>query len=82
VIRSPMTFRFLVVALILGVVFVLPACGLLGENDDGDGEKFPEPPDRPSGSQIATPDDDAGAALATMGNTPASSPTQIAVPNT
>lgn len=32
---------------------MLPACGLLGENgDDGDDEKFPEPPDRPNSACI------------------------------
>ena len=79
--HSPTPFRVLVVALVLGLVIVLPACGLLGGNDDGDGEKFPEPPDRPSSFQMATPDGDANAPPATMGDTVASSPTQIAAPN-
>lgn len=54
--RSSPIVRGPVAALVLGLVFVLPACGLLGGNgDDGDDGKFPEPPDRPGSSRIEMP---------------------------
>lgn len=45
--------RFLVAVLLLGAVCILPACESMGGNgDDGDDEKFPEPPNRPSSAFI------------------------------
>lgn len=41
--------------LLFGVFAVLSACGSMGGNDEGDDDKFPEPPDRPSSAQVVTP---------------------------
>lgn len=51
--------RFLIGFLVVGLVCVLPACGVLGDNgDDGDDEKFPEPPERPGSAHVAPSDVD------------------------
>lgn len=41
--------------LVFGLVVLLSACGSMGGNDDGDDEKFPEPPDRPSSAHVVAP---------------------------
>jgi len=46
--------RLLIVALLVGLVVLLPACGGMGDNEDDDGA-FPEPPDRPNSAQVVTP---------------------------
>lgn len=49
--RSTTMPRVLIVTLAVGLVCLLPACGVLGGNG-GDEEKFPEPPDRPSNAHV------------------------------
>jgi len=69
--------RLATAVLVLGILLVLPACGLMGGNGDGeDSGKFPEPPDRPSSAHVVMPDgaSDAGPALATMSTSRPSSP--------
>lgn len=41
--------------LLFGLFAVLSACGSMGGNDEGDDDKFPEPPDRPSSAQVVAP---------------------------
>jgi hypothetical protein len=48
--RSPLG-RLLAGTLLVALLLSLPACGLLGGND-GDDQKFPEPPDRPNAAQV------------------------------
>jgi hypothetical protein len=63
--RSSPLVRLLIAACCLGVLCTLSACGLLGGNgDDGDGGKFPEPPDRPSSAHVVTPESGPDAVLA------------------
>jgi len=47
--------RIWTLLLIFGLALVLLACGSMGGNDDGDDEKFPEPPDRPSSAHVVAP---------------------------
>lgn len=48
------SIRILRVLVVFALIYVLPACGLLDGN--GDDEKFPEPPDRPSSVHVGSPD--------------------------
>ena len=68
--------RLLVAAVCLGLLCTLPACGLLGGNDDGDDGKFPEPPDRPSSAQVVTPASGPDPMLAVTARTEVSIPIQ------
>lgn len=50
-----------ILALAIGLMCLLPACGVLGGNGDDD-KKFPEPPDRPKSTHVVSAGSSQGAA--------------------